>query len=61
MKDQKTRLINEYAQQLVETKDWVIALIDSSTEEVKQLCGHILLALKDIMSTYNEILLGGIL
>lgn len=24
MKDQKTRLINEYAQQLVETKDWVI-------------------------------------
>ncbi|KAH8550646.1 telomere length regulation protein-domain-containing protein [Umbelopsis sp. PMI_123] len=61
MKDQKTRLINEYAQQLVETKDWIIVLVDSSTEEVKQLCGHILLALNDIMTTYNEILLGGVL
>ncbi|KAI8584218.1 hypothetical protein K450DRAFT_218701 [Umbelopsis ramanniana AG] len=61
MKDQKSRLINEYAQQLVETKDWVVALIDGSTEEVKQLCGHILLALKDIMTTYNDILLGGVL
>jgi hypothetical protein len=40
---------------------FTVALIDSSTEEVKQLCGHILLALKDVMSTYNEILLGGVL
>jgi hypothetical protein len=38
-----------------------VALIDGSTDEVKQLCGHILLALKDIMATYNEILLGGVL
>jgi len=62
MKDQKTRLINDYAQQLVETKDWIMVLVDtSSTEEIKHLCGHIILALNDIMKTYNEILLGGVL
>ncbi|KAG2182196.1 hypothetical protein INT43_007123 [Umbelopsis isabellina] len=36
MKDQKTRLITDYAQQLVETRDWVAVLIDSSSDDVKK-------------------------
>jgi hypothetical protein len=38
-----------------------IVLIDSGSDDVKKVCTHILLALNDVMTTYNDILLGGIL